>query len=609
MDSSPQAVAVATRRLRQKLDATGLRWAPVLRWYQQTRRPRTAPRPCSRALMLGGLVTLRARLPDSAGSRRDPGRAPPPRRSRATRRRSPRRRATADAPRPKAAGEAGQAGRASAATLRRRRRGRRRTDRDLDARRRRERRHARRDARAGRAAPRRQPAPQRIVPKRRSHDRAGARRRPRAERGRRRRPRPPRRRPPDQRPGAREHARADRRPPRPPHRAAPRPGTGGGGDDDDPGSGASSARGPGRVNLIGEHTDYNGGLALPFAIDRGVTVTAEPLDGDRIEAEASDLGERDAFPLADPGPAEGWRAFVRGTVAELTAAGIELAPARLRFTGDVPQGSGLSSSAALEAALSPRAARRGRRPRARPARAGEAVLAGRERLGRRRDRACSTRSPRCSARRATRCGSTSPRWRSSRSRSTSAAGSSSPPSRAPRTRTPPRATTSAARSAEAAARELGVEHLSAADPEAVERLADPLRRRARHVLSENRRVDATIDGAGRRATSSAVGRLLDASHASLRDDYEASVPEVEATVERLKRAGAAGARMMGGGFGGAVLALLRPGCPRPDGAVAVVPGPAAAPPLTRRAGPRAAARTPRPGTAGRRRASRGRRTG
>ena len=60
------------------------------------------------------------------------------------------------------------------------------------------------------------------------------------------------------------------------------------------------ARGPGRVNLIGEHTDYNDGLALPFAIDRGVTVTAEPLSGDRIEARALDLGEEDDFALAAP---------------------------------------------------------------------------------------------------------------------------------------------------------------------------------------------------------------------------------------------------------------------------------------------------------------------
>ncbi len=94
------------------------------------------------------------------------------------------------------------------------------------------------------------------------------------------------------------------------------------------------------------------------------------------------------------------------------------------------------------------------------------------------------------------------------------------------------------------------------------------------MLSENRRVDETV-AALRAGDLEAVGRLLDASHASLRDDYEASVPEVEATVAELKRAGAAGARMMGGGFGGAVLALLPPGTALPAGATGVVPGPAA----------------------------------
>ena len=99
------------------------------------------------------------------------------------------------------------------------------------------------------------------------------------------------------------------------------------------------------------------------------------------------------------------------------------------------------------------------------------------------------------------------------------------------------------------------------------------------MLSENARVDATVD-ALRAGDLEAVGRLLDASHASLRDDYEASVPEVEATVERLKAAGAAGARMMGGGFGGAVLALFPPGAALPDGATVVAPGPPARRALT-----------------------------
>ena len=76
----------------------------------------------------------------------------------------------------------------------------------------------------------------------------------------------------------------------------------------------SVARGPGRVNLIGEHTDYNGGLALPFAISRGVTVTAEPPAAIASRPDALDIGEHDEFALAAPERAEGWRAFVRGTV-------------------------------------------------------------------------------------------------------------------------------------------------------------------------------------------------------------------------------------------------------------------------------------------------------
>src|SRR3954447_15396250 len=106
------------------------------------------------------------------------------------------------------------------------------------------------------------------------------------------------------------------------------------------------AFGPGRVNLIGEHTDYNGGLAMPFAIERGVTVTATARD-DGFVGRARALGEDAAS--AVPERAEGWRAFARGMVAELQAAGYELRPAELEVTGNVPQGSGLSSSAALEA--------------------------------------------------------------------------------------------------------------------------------------------------------------------------------------------------------------------------------------------------------------------
>ena len=84
------------------------------------------------------------------------------------------------------------------------------------------------------------------------------------------------------------------------------------------------AFGPGRVNLIGEHTDYNGGLALPFAISDGVTVRARRRPGERISVWARDFDEHDEFDLVQPGPAESWCAFVRGAAGELARAGFSL---------------------------------------------------------------------------------------------------------------------------------------------------------------------------------------------------------------------------------------------------------------------------------------------
>jgi galactokinase len=335
-----------------------------------------------------------------------------------------------------------------------------------------------------------------------------------------------------------------------------------------------AARGPGRVNLIGEHTDYNDGLAMPFAIERGVTVTAAPLTGTEIEAHALDEGERDAFPLDAPERADGWRAFVRGTVAELARAGYALKPARLEIEGDLPQGSGLSSSAALEAALC----------LALLALAGEPEPADRRDLAKLCSRvendwvgaetglldqlAALLGAPGCVLRIdfATLAVDRVPLqlgdWRLVTVESGAThthAGSGYNERR------------EECRRASAA---LGVASLRDADPDAVERLEEPLRRRARHVLSENARVDAMAEALARRDLEEA-GALLDASHASLRDDYEASVPEVEATVRALKDAGAAGARMVGGGFGGSVLGLLPPGAEAPDGALEVAPGPSA----------------------------------
>ena len=337
---------------------------------------------------------------------------------------------------------------------------------------------------------------------------------------------------------------------------------------------AVAARGPGRVNLIGEHTDYNDGLALPFAIDRGVTVRAEAAAGEEVHAEALDLGERDSFPLDHPGEASGWRAFVRGMVAELRTAGAPLRPARLTIHGDLAHGSGLSSSAALETALC----------------LALLALAGAPEPSDRRElaRLCSrVENDWVHAQtglldqlaalfgadgRALRIDFSTLAiekvplelgdWRLVTVDSGAAhthAGSGYNERRA---------------ECRAACEALGVGSLRAARAPDLERLPDPLRRRARHVLSENARVEAMVVALEERDLPAAAG-LLDASHASLRDDYDASVPEVEATVSRLKRAGAAGARMVGGGFGGHVLALFPPGAEPPQDALAVRPGPAA----------------------------------
>jgi len=335
----------------------------------------------------------------------------------------------------------------------------------------------------------------------------------------------------------------------------------------------SRAFAPGRVNLIGEHTDYNGGLALPFAIAEGVTVEAlaaprESTAAHTIEAHARDLDESDEFPLEDPGPAEGWRAFVHGVVAELTRAGYPLHGARLEISGEVPQGSGLSSSAALEVALclalsalsspdadSSRGPALDRTELARLCARVEndwvgahtglldqlASLYGEPDTALCIDFATLEIEPVPLA---------LDGWRlvildSGERHAHASSGYND----------------RRAECAEACAL-LGVDSLSQASAGTVAQLPAPLRLRAEHVLGETRRVRETV-AALRAGDLAAVGRLIDASHESLRDLYEISTPAVEAAVERLRRAGAAGARMIGGGFGGAILGLFAPDVPPP----------------------------------------------
>ncbi len=352
----------------------------------------------------------------------------------------------------------------------------------------------------------------------------------------------------------------------------------------------SAAFAPGRVNLIGEHTDYNRGLALPFAIAEGVTVRAEASSDDagtgaRIRARALDLGESDEFSAERIEPVGGWRAFVRGVVAELAGVGFPLASARIEISGDVPQGGGLSSSAALEVALClalsqlSAAVATAIPSDSAPAPAPRAALETLETA-----RMCArVENDWVGARTgmldqlASLCGAPEQAllidfstlevdpvalrldgWRlvvldSGERHAHASSGYNE-------------------RRAECASAcaLLGADSLRDVPEDAPSALPPPLDRRVRHVLDENRRVREAV-AALRAKQLGALGGLLDASHASLRDLYEVSTPTVEATVERMRRAGAAGARMVGGGFGGSVLGLFAPGILPPADAHEVRP--------------------------------------
>ncbi len=336
---------------------------------------------------------------------------------------------------------------------------------------------------------------------------------------------------------------------------------------------------PGRVNVIGEHTDYNGGLALPFAIEQGVTVSALETPGERMDALALDLGERDDFLVREPGRTAGWRAFVRGTAAELAAAGAPPPGARLEISGDVPRGAGLSSSAAMTVAV---------------------CLALLE-LDAGTPGAADLRSDRLALARL--CSRVENNWTGARTglldqlaslcgvrdaallidfRSLvvepvpldlegwgfAVADSGERHSHASSGYNERRE--ECARACEL----LGVASLRDVGPERLAELPAPLADRARHVVEENGRVLAATR-ALRDGDMPALAALLNASHASLRDLFAVSTPAVEDTVRRLREAGAAGARLIGGGFGGSVLALFAPETPLPAGAVPVAPGPGA----------------------------------
>jgi galactokinase len=333
------------------------------------------------------------------------------------------------------------------------------------------------------------------------------------------------------------------------------------------------AFGPGRVNLIGEHTDYNDGLALPFAISEGVTVTATPLQERRIEAVAADLDEKDAFDLDAPERSDGWRAFVRGATAELGAAGTRLCGAKLVIEGTVPRGAGLSSSAALEVALV--IALLGVASAREPDRIELAKLCSKvenEWVGARTGLLDQIASLCGEDERALRIDfrslAVTPVRLELRDHKLVTLDSGEHHSNAA-------SGYNERRDECAQACELmGVKSLRDATLEMTEELPAPLDARVRHVISENERVEAAV-AALHDGDLAELGRLLDASHESLRDCYEISTPAVEKAVQRLRDAGAIGARIVGGGFGGHVLGLLPADATPPEEAIEVRPGPGA----------------------------------
>jgi galactokinase len=314
---------------------------------------------------------------------------------------------------------------------------------------------------------------------------------------------------------------------------------------------------PGRLNLIGEHTDYNDGFVLPLALPYATRATVAARADGVLAMRSAQQGSASA-PVADlaPGSVEGWAAYVAGVVWAFGEAGHDVRGGfDVAVDGDVPAGAGLSSSAALECSVAAALAELLGLDLDRTALAGLARRAENDFVG--------VPSGVMDQMASLLCTDAHVLFLDCRSLATeqvpldlAAAGLAilGVDSRAPH-RLTDGAYADRRRVCEQAARTLGVPALRDATVADLDRLAGEQLRRARHVVTENERVLATVDAlrAGRVAE---IGPLLSASHASMRDDFEITVPRVDLIAATAEQAGALGARMTGGGFGGCVLALV-----------------------------------------------------
>ena len=319
---------------------------------------------------------------------------------------------------------------------------------------------------------------------------------------------------------------------------------------------------PGRVNLIGEHTDYNEGYVMPFALAQRVLIAAAPRNDPTWSVTSLNNDSTKIFSAAELNPGmAGWQAYVAGVVWALQEAGHRVGGADLVLTSDVPEGAGLSSSAALECAVLTALADLNDLDivgieRAKLARRSENVFVGAP-TGL-MDQAASTL---CTAGHALFFDCRTDAAEQVLFDTTSAGLEILVLD----TKTPHALVDSeyAARraSCEQAAQLLGIPALrDVTDLDAaLDQLPDPvLKRRVRHVVTENARVLEAADvlRAGRIAD---LAPLLDASHESMRDDFAITVPQVDLAVETARSSGALGARMTGGGFGGCIIALVELG--------------------------------------------------
>ena len=321
---------------------------------------------------------------------------------------------------------------------------------------------------------------------------------------------------------------------------------------------------PGRVNLIGEHTDYNNGLVLPFAIDRR-TVAAVGARDDRMLRVRSTFTDAEVQASIDelwPDAMDGWSAYVLGVAWALADAGHDLTSARgldVLIDSRVPVGAGLSSSAAIECAVAVAMndlwsldlaaldlARIGRVAENRAVGAPTGLLDQAASMLGREDHAvfldCDTEEAQPVALHLREAG-LAILVMDSRVEHEHATGGYGDRRAA----------------CERGAATMDVPTLRALTetdlPRAQRALDDETFRRVRHIVTENARVAATTEVLGTDGPR-AIGPLLNASQASMREDFEITVPEIDLACEAAVAAGAIGARMTGGGFGGSSIALV-----------------------------------------------------